>query len=272
MRKLLFITIWTLLITSCGSDTGCIQGDCQNQASIYVWENGDRYEGEFVDGLFHGQGTIIFSDGSSYVGEYKDGKKNGQGTATFSDGSSYVGEYKDGKRNGQGAYIYENGYSWIGEWENDEQGKGYSNTENYYNPKDIIGEVESTAISLSKLDDGSEIYHISLLIGNIKEDFIFDTGATTISMSVDFLNKLKEGGVEVKQLDIFGATAELANGQEVPIDYALLNNIRIGDYVLNNVVVMISENEDFNLLFGTGVLNKFSNWNVSKKGILNLYR
>ena len=30
MRKLLFITIWTLLITSCGSDSGCIQGDCQN--------------------------------------------------------------------------------------------------------------------------------------------------------------------------------------------------------------------------------------------------
>ena len=89
---------------------------------------------------------------------------------------------------------------------------------------------------------------------------------------VDFLNKLKKGGVEVKQLDIYGATAELANGQEVPIDYALLNNISIGDYVLNNVVVMVSENEEFNLLFGGGVLNKFSDWNVSKKGVLNIYR
>ena len=60
--------------------------------------------------------------------------------------------------------------------------------------------------------------------------------------------------------------------QEVPIDYALLNNISIGDYVLNNVVVMVSENEEFNLLFGGGVLNKFSDWNVSKKGVLNIYR
>ena len=295
MRKLLFITISILLITSCGSETGCIQGDCQNQTSTYVWENGDNYQGEFVDGLFHGNGSIVYSDRSSYVGEWKDGKQNGQGTYTFSDGSSYTGEWKDGKQNGQGAstfsdgssyvgewndgkqngqgtYIYNNGSSWTGVWRNNEQQKGYSNIENYYNPNDIIGEVESTAISLSKLDDGSELYHISLLIGNIRQDFIFDTGATTISLSVDFLNKLKKGGVEVKQLDIYGATAELANGQEVPIDYALLNNISIGDYVLNNVVVMVSENEEFNLLFGGGVLNKFSDWNVSKKGVLNIYR
>ena len=249
MRKLLFITISILLITSCGIESGCIQGDCQNQISTYVWPNGDKYAGEFVDGIFHGQGTYIFSDGSSYEGEWEDGRKHGQGIVR-----------------------QENGRSWIGEWENDKKGKGYSNTENYYNPKDIIGEIESTTIRLDKLGDGSELYHISLLIGDIKEDFIFDTGATTISLSVDFLNKLKEGGVEVKQLDIYGATAELANGQKDPIDYALLNNIRIGDYVLNNVVVMVSENEEFNLLFGGGVLNKFSDWNVSKKGILNIYR
>ena len=272
MRTLLFITTSILLITSCGSESGCIKGDCQNQTSIYVWENGDKYEGEFVDGLFHGQGTIVYSDGSSYVGEWKDGLFHGQGTGAFANESSYTGEFKEGKRNGKGTYIYENGSSWIGEWENNEQQKGYSSTENYYNPKDVIGEIESTAISLSKLDDGSELYHISLLIGNIEEDFIFDTGASTIFLTVDFLNKLKEGGVEVKQLEIYGATAELANGHEVPIDYALLNDIRIGDYVLNNVVVMVSENEESNLLFGGGVLNKFSDWNVSKKGILNIYR
>lgn len=295
MRKLLFISISILLITSCVNETGCIQGDCQNQNSIYVWKNGDIYQGEFVDGLFNGQGTITSSDGYSYIGEWKDGKKNGQGTTTssdgssyigewndgkqngqgtsiFSDGSSYVGEYKEGKRNGKGTYLYVNGRSWTGEWENNSQLNGYYNTENYYNPKDIIGEIESSEIILTKLDDGSELYNISLLIGNIKEDFIFDTGATTIALSVAFLNRLKKAGVEVKQLDIYGATAELANGQEVPIDYALLNNIRLGDYVLNNVVVTVSENKEFNLLFGGGVLNKFGDWNVSKKGVLKIYR
>jgi len=272
MRKLLFITISILLITSCGSESGCIQGDCQNQISIYVWESGDIYEGGFVDGHFHGQGTYTYSNGSSYVGEWKDGKHNGQGTYTDSNGSSYVGEWKDGKSHGQGISINVNGVSWTGEWENNEQQKGYSNTENYYNPKDIIGEIESTTIRLDKLDNGSDLPYISLIIGDIKEDFIFDTGASEIAVSVHFLNKLKESGVVVKQLNIYGATAELANGQKVPVDYALLNNIHIGDYILNNVVIMVSDNEEFNLLFGKGALNKFSDWSFSKEGILNIYR
>tara|TARA_B110000003_G_scaffold229332_1_gene231132 strand:+ start:495 stop:1313 length:819 start_codon:yes stop_codon:yes gene_type:complete len=272
MRKLLFITISILLITSCGSESGCIQGDCQNQISIYVWESGDIYEGGFVDGHFHGQGTSTFSDGSSYVGEYKDGKRNGQGTQTFSDGSSYVGEYKDGEKHGQGTYVYENGHSWTGEWNKNDKGKGYFNTDNYYNPEDIIGEIESTTIRLDKLDNGSDLHYISLLIGDIKEDFIFDTGASEIVVNVDFLNKLKESGVVVKQLNIYGATAELANGQKVPVDYALLNNIHIGDYILNNVVITVSENDEFNLLFGKGALDKFSDWSFSKEGILNIYR
>ena len=71
MRKLLFITISILLITSCGSESGCIQGDCQNQISIYVWESGDIYEGGFIDGHFHGQGTYTYSDGDKYDGEWK---------------------------------------------------------------------------------------------------------------------------------------------------------------------------------------------------------
>ena len=118
MRKLLFITISILLITSCGSESGCIQGDCQNQISIYVWESGDIYEGGFVDGLFHGKGTILYSDGSSYVGEFKDGKRNGQGTQTFSDGSSYVGEYKVGEKHGQGTYTFKSGKVRKGKWIN----------------------------------------------------------------------------------------------------------------------------------------------------------
>ena len=298
MRKLFFIIIGILLITSCGSESGeksgCIQGDCQNQTSTYVWDNGSSYVGEFVDGHFHGQGTYTYSNGSSYVGEWKDGKHNGQGTYTDFNGSSYVGEYKDGKRNGQGTqtfsngsyvgeykdgekhgqgtYVYENGRSWTGEWNKNDKGKGHSNTDNYYNPEDIIGEIESTTIRLDKLDNGSDLHYISLLIGDIKEDFIFDTGASEIAVSVHFLNKLKESGVVVKQLNIYGATAELANGQKVPVDYALLNNIHIGDYILNNVVIMVSENEEFNLLFGKGALDKFSDWSVSKEGILNVYR
>ena len=61
-----------------------------------------KYEGEIVNGVPNGQGTMTCCDGIKYVGGYKDGKKNGQGTGTWFDGSEYVGEYKNGYEHGQG--------------------------------------------------------------------------------------------------------------------------------------------------------------------------
>jgi len=75
-----------------------------------------KYEGEIVNGVPNGQGTMTCCDGSKFVGEYKDGEKNGQGTFTFSWGGKYEGEYKDGKQNGQGTETYPSGSKYVGEW------------------------------------------------------------------------------------------------------------------------------------------------------------
>ena len=42
---------------------------------------GDRYDGEWREGNFHGQGTYTWADGGRYEGEYVEGKKHGQGNA-----------------------------------------------------------------------------------------------------------------------------------------------------------------------------------------------
>ena len=64
------------------------------------FETGDektqvKYEGEIVNGVPNGQGTMTCCDGSKFVGEYKDGGKNGRGTTTWTDGYQYVGYFKD---------------------------------------------------------------------------------------------------------------------------------------------------------------------------------
>ncbi len=79
---------------------------------------GDKYVGEFKDGLFYGQGTYTYSSGDKYNGEWKDDKFNGQGTYTYVGGDKYVGQYKDGKAHGQGIYTFANGKKDVGEWEN----------------------------------------------------------------------------------------------------------------------------------------------------------
>ena len=64
--------------------------------------NQDLYNGEYKDGLYHGQGTYTHSNGDIYEGDWKEGKRHGHGTYIESEGDKYVGEWKNEKRHGQG--------------------------------------------------------------------------------------------------------------------------------------------------------------------------
>ncbi|BBM85034.1 protein kinase domain-containing protein [Candidatus Uabimicrobium amorphum] len=67
------------------------------------------YEGEWYDGVPHGQGSFVWINGDKYEGEVKNGKKNGRGRMTWACGSEYVGEWKDNQRHGWGTYVWGNG-------------------------------------------------------------------------------------------------------------------------------------------------------------------
>ena len=41
---------------------------------IITYNNGSMYNGSFLDGLFHREGTFILADGDSYKGEWLNGK------------------------------------------------------------------------------------------------------------------------------------------------------------------------------------------------------
>ena len=69
-------------------------------SGVITFINGDKWEGEFKDGLpFNGQGTYNYPDSSKFVGEWKDGLLNGQGTFISPDGFSYEGDFKEKKVN-----------------------------------------------------------------------------------------------------------------------------------------------------------------------------
>jgi len=126
------------------------KGDCENGFGVFIYANGGIYEGNWKDGIWHGQGTYsaleneykgdwngtckgdcengfgvyIYpdegmqgtGDGGEYVGEWKDGYWHGQGTYTWATGDKYIGEWKDDLMNGQGTYTWANGDKYIGEW------------------------------------------------------------------------------------------------------------------------------------------------------------
>ncbi len=81
--------------------------------------DGSKYQGNFRNGKYDGQGVYTFTNGNKYVGEFKNGKSNGQGTLTYADGGKYTGNWKNGKSNGQGTLTYADGSEYTGNWKDD---------------------------------------------------------------------------------------------------------------------------------------------------------
>ena len=77
------------------------------------------HEGEYKDGKYHGQGTLILSDGHRYAWEWKYVKRNGQATFTWPSEQKYEGNFKDGLSDGQGTLTIANGTKFEGEWKDD---------------------------------------------------------------------------------------------------------------------------------------------------------
>lgn len=95
-----------------------------------VWKNGGKYVGNWKSGVRNGYGTHHYADGEIYEGNWLAGKQHGKGKITFaSDDSSnrkyYDGEWVSGIRQGMGTMMWNDGEWYKGGWENGvKHGKG----------------------------------------------------------------------------------------------------------------------------------------------------
>jgi len=116
----------------------------------FIYENGDYYIGEWLNGLRHGKGKLYYENGNiKYEGNFIKDKFEGKGQYNFENGEYYIGEWLNDQRHGrgklyykncnikydgdfikdkfegEGQYIWENGEYYIGNWLNNlKHGKG----------------------------------------------------------------------------------------------------------------------------------------------------
>lgn len=76
---------------------------------VFVWKDGSRLGGKWVQNRLHGFGKYLGADGSSYEGEWDAGVSAGHGEYRNSEGYIYVGHWKDDLQEGQGEECWPNG-------------------------------------------------------------------------------------------------------------------------------------------------------------------
>ncbi len=77
-----------------------------------------KYEGEFHNGVLHGNATFNYYSGDVYIGEYVEGRIEGQGSYYMENGDKYEGTFRDYSFDGVGKYTYSDGRVEEGIWEN----------------------------------------------------------------------------------------------------------------------------------------------------------
>ncbi len=139
----------------------CAEGQCESGTGTWVYDKGDKYVGQFQNGIPEGKGTLTSSDGITQVGEWNDGfrvglfqitdnkktklpmeyylkgnllfkftgnvddSESGKGLFLYSKGDTYEGTFKNFKRDGQGTYKVKSGESYVGGWRSGKmEGKG----------------------------------------------------------------------------------------------------------------------------------------------------
>lgn len=120
MKKMLtaFLIIIITWITFAGIIYAGSTMSAPTSKVLLIYANGDRYDGDFINGMFHGKGVFTWAKGDRYEGDFFLNRRTGHGIYLWPSGESYEGDFVDGKLNGWGIYTWPDGAFYEGEFIN----------------------------------------------------------------------------------------------------------------------------------------------------------
>ena len=129
-----------------------------------------------------------------------------------------------------------------------------------FNPNslEIKGINNCSSINLDKING---VYYLDVNIGGVTKKFILDSGASDISISIDYEKELMNKGVFQKEHYITPALYKIADGTVIQCRRLIIPEIKIGSYIVKNVTASIGINGT-QLLLGKSLLDKFKKWTI----------
>lgn len=285
----------------CGTVNDRGQRDGQGRLE-YINYNISYEEGIWKNDQLNGEGKTVSTNGQEYEGVYENSQLiKGVFTSNINgDLWTYNGEFNGNYFQGVGIERRENNNQVItkeGDFFSDNlyEGtktvlsknsgveviskyiKGIStvvnrNDINSFKAKDVIGIGEFTEVSLLQrgtVFDARLAYDVELEINGVKGEWLLDSGAMGFTIGNIMFERLISSGVSYKDLN--KTVKSFGIGGEAYGDLVVLEEVKIGDYVVKNVVATVLDTPTS--LLGTGFLLKFSNvvWNMKEKTLL-LYK
>lgn len=77
---------------------------------------GGSFDGQWLNGVPHGQGTFNFPNGGIYQGDWLNGQRHGWGMLVWTDGMMYEGWWENNQRHGEGTQWMPDGRILVGTW------------------------------------------------------------------------------------------------------------------------------------------------------------
>jgi aspartyl protease family protein len=109
------------------------------------------------------------------------------------------------------------------------------------------------------------VYHIPCKINGTEMEFVFDTGASDITMSLTEALFLEKQG-KLTDDDFTGTQRyELADGSIIEGATVNLRTVEIGGRILHNIQASITNNMEASLLLGQSVLSEFGKVSIDYK-------
>ncbi len=75
--------------------SGCVEGNCGEGTGKYLFENGDKYNGEWHGGMRTGYGRYDYKNGDWYIGDFRNDAIDGKGTLHLKTGEIISGVWQN---------------------------------------------------------------------------------------------------------------------------------------------------------------------------------
>lgn len=125
------------------------------------------------------------------------------------------------------------------------------------NERPLMTKKKSETVTIPMTPKGSGIYEVSCKVNDLRLNFIFDTGASEISISqTEALFMLKNGYLNSN--DIMGKQSYMDANGNISIGTKIrLRQVDLGGLILENITASVVHNDKAPLLFGQSALGKY---------------